>query len=391
VDETDSVAARALLDQPGFEDESHLDRPEGDSIAEPGLSALGLALGVIVLNIAVQALAFGLERSAQVQPDTAISIGLWVGLAFYGVVAYVALRNRAAGQVHTRWTIGDPRLGWLGLLIGGAAAAAVLGLQELTTHQAMGDVTARVVVSDGSVARIAAALVLFVVVGPVIEEFVFRGVLAEALRPRGIRVSLLVSSLLFAVAHLHLQPANLIYYSLCGWLLGTIYFRLGLKGSILGHAAFNGVLLAAAILSVVGPARTYTIDGATIHLPASWKTVASPELTSSQRAFEGPSASAILIMDRPLAPGQAFNPVAVEAAAAANRIPMPSGSRISSVHTETLPAGEAVIVNLVSRGQPGEVALFGQNNHEWVLVLSTAGSSQAKTDFEGMLQRLSLP
>jgi hypothetical protein len=228
-------------------------------------------------------------------------------------------------------------------------------------------------------------------VGPVIEEYVFRGVLAESLRPRGTRIAILVSSLLFAVAHLHLQPANLIYYSLCGWLLGTLYFRLGLKGSILGHAAFNGVLLAAAIVSVVGPARTYTLDGATIHLPASWKSVALPLPASGQAAFEGPSASAVLVMDRPLAPGQAFNPAAAEAAAEANRIPMPPDSSMSSVRTETYPAGEAVIVDLVANDHPGEVALMGQNGHEWVFVLSTAGSAQAKTDFNQMLERLSLP
>ena len=353
-------------------------------------SAVMLALAVIAINIIVQATTYFLVRSSKVKPDTAISIGLWVSFGFYALIAVVALRNRAAKQVHMAWTVGAGGVSIRrGLLVGGCASALVLGLQSLALHHLVGDPTVRLVVSDGSIWRILAAISLFVVVAPVVEELVFRGVLAEALRHRGPRAAIAISALLFALAHL--RPANLVYYTLIGLLLGRLYFRYGLKASIAAHAVFNGLLVGAAILSVVGPARTYTVEGAVIHLPAAWRTVPTISPSPSHLALQGPSASAIIVIELPVPAGTVFNPDDMRVAAARHLIPMPAGGVINSVRTVSYPAGQAALVDYTVGGQPGDVAVMIERSREWVFVLSPAGSSRATTDFNHMMQHLTLP
>ncbi len=353
-------------------------------------SAVGLAIAVIVINIVVQAATYGLVRSSHMQPNTAISISLWVSFGFYALIAFVAVRNRAATQVLTAWTVGDARVSIRrGLLIGGGASALVLGLQSLALHHLVGDPNVQLVVSDGSIGRILAAVTIFVLVGPVVEEFVFRGVLAEALRPRGTGVAMAVSAFLFALAHL--RPANLVYYTLIGLLLGRLYFRYGLKASIAAHAIFNGILVGVAILSVVGPARTYHLDGAVVRLPAAWRTVPTSTPSPSQLLLEGPSASTLAILDRPVPAGAVFNPDAVRIAIQDNRIPLAPGSTFNSVQKVTYPAGAAVLTEITVDGHPGEVAVMVEDNREWIFALSTAGSTRAVSDFSHMMEHLTLP
>jgi hypothetical protein len=247
----------------------------------------------------------------------------------------------------------------------------------------------QLVVSDGSISRILAAIALFVIVGPVVEEFIFRGVLAQALHPRGTRAAIAISALLFALAHL--RPANLVYYMLIGLLLGRLYFRYGLKASIAAHAIFNGLLVGAAILSVIGPARTYTFDGAVLHLPAEWKTVSNPNLLSSQFVVRGPSGSALLIINRPISANVVFNPDAIRAAAEEHLLPVPVGSTINSVQAVTYQAGTAALMNITADGHPSEAAVMVEHGREWVFALSTAGSSRSITDFNQMMEHLTLP
>jgi membrane protease YdiL (CAAX protease family) len=347
-------------------------------------------VAVIAFNVVVQAVTYGLERSARVQPSTAISIGLWVGLAFYGVVAVFALRTRAAAFVRTVWTVGDPGIALRnGLLVGGGTSLVVLGLQSLASHHLVGDPNVQLVVSDGSIWRILAAFVLFVAAAPLVEEYIFRGVLAESLRGRGTRLAILSSAVLFALAHL--RPAGLIYYSLIGCILGRLYFRYGLKASVAAHAVFNGLLVVAAIISVVGPAKTYVDDGAVLHLPAAWRTANLPAGFPYQFAARGPSGAAILVLDRPVPGGYTFDPAALEAAAQSHHLPLPAGASVTSATSVTYPAGTAAVLKFTESGQGGQVAVMVENSKEWVFVLSTAGSSKAVTDFDHMMHQLTLP
>ena len=380
------VAHRAPSPLPGVEVPSS-GRSAGQ--AGPGGPAVRLALGVILLNIVVQVATYALARSGNVEPSTAISIGLWVGVAFYGLVFLVTIRGGAAAQVRPLWTIGDPRTSLRrGLAVGGGASLFLVGLQSLALHHLAGDAAVTLVVSEGSMGRVLAAVALFVLIGPVIEELVFRAVVAESLRNRGIGGAVLASSFLFALAHL--RPASIVYYTLIGAVLGRLYFRYGLKSSIGAHAAFNGCLVAVAVISVLGPAKTYTIDGATLQLPANWKKVSAAQTGPVQLALRGPSGSELIVLDRSVPTGSTFSPDSVVAAAQQHLLPVPPGASIDRVQTVTYPAGSAVVVTLTENGHAGRVVTMVEHDRAWTFVLATAGSSRASSEFDHMMQTLRL-
>jgi uncharacterized protein len=98
------------------------------------------------------------------------------------------------------------------------------------------------------------AFIAAVVLAPVAEELLFRGLLFNALlRRRSVHVAALVSSVVFAVVHVDVavsQPLALVGLTLVGLALAYAYHRTGsLLVPIAGHAAFNGVTL---VLALVG-------------------------------------------------------------------------------------------------------------------------------------------
>ena len=85
------------------------------------------------------------------------------------------------------------------------------------------------------------AAVTLVVMAPLLEETLFRGVLLESTRSRyGVFAAWLISSLLFAVVHLH--PAVAVNAFFMGLILGFVYLATdSLWASIFLHAVNNGV------------------------------------------------------------------------------------------------------------------------------------------------------
>jgi hypothetical protein len=129
------------------------------------------------------------------------------------------------------------------------------------------DPAAQATVSEGSLARIALAFVVIAVVAPVVEEVLFRGVVLESLRGRGVFVAVFVSSFLFALAHL----GGLVYYTGCGVVLGVLYWRRGLWASISAHAAFNGSLVLLSVLVALGPSHVLSANGVSVRAPSDWQ------------------------------------------------------------------------------------------------------------------------
>lgn len=74
--------------------------------------------------------------------------------------------------------------------------------------------------------------------GPIVEEFIFRGILIERLGSKyGYKIALIVSSLIFGVLH-----ANLIGATLVGLALGVIYLKTGsLLIPVIIHCLNNGI------------------------------------------------------------------------------------------------------------------------------------------------------
>ncbi len=97
------------------------------------------------------------------------------------------------------------------------------------------------------------AFVAAVVLAPIAEELLFRGLLFRALlQRRSVHVAALVSSLVFAVVHIDVavsQPIALVGLTLVGVALAYAYERTGsLLVPIVGHAAFNGITLVVALV-----------------------------------------------------------------------------------------------------------------------------------------------
>jgi uncharacterized protein len=97
------------------------------------------------------------------------------------------------------------------------------------------------------------AVIAAVVMAPIAEEILFRGVLFQALRRRlGMWVAAVISSLVFTAVHVEIvtsQPLALVGLFALGVFLAWSFHRSGsLVVPILGHAVFNGVSLSLAIL-----------------------------------------------------------------------------------------------------------------------------------------------
>lgn len=97
-----------------------------------------------------------------------------------------------------------------------------------------------------SVGVIVVLAILVVIVAPVTEEILFRGVLFASLRRHiGVHLAALLSGLLFAVVHIEVlasQPFGLGGLTLAGVLLAyAFHYTKSLRVAIVMHAVYNGV------------------------------------------------------------------------------------------------------------------------------------------------------
>ncbi|MBV8159749.1 MAG: CPBP family intramembrane metalloprotease, partial [Acidimicrobiia bacterium] len=160
---------------------------------QPRVRAVRLAVGVILLNIVVQAFIVVLVQQGQLEASTAIPIVTWIGLLFYAVV--LAMLTGPLLTLRPAWLRGDPgtaRL--LGAEVGFAAALVLTAIGWAAAGHPVLDSSIDAMVSEGSLARIALALFAVAVVAPVVEELLFRGVVAESLRRNGAAVAVGVSA-----------------------------------------------------------------------------------------------------------------------------------------------------------------------------------------------------
>lgn len=111
------------------------------------------------------------------------------------------------------------------------------------------------------------AIITAVVFAPVFEEFIFRGVILEAMLRRYRRsVSVVVTSLLFAIVHF--EPSVMFTAFVSGLVLGTVYLHTSsIFSTIILHAINNAIAYSLITLNVdsysyrdaLGTGRTYYI------------------------------------------------------------------------------------------------------------------------------------
>lgn len=205
---------------------------------------VGILIGVL--------LAHGLGPAADDVPNKltwTITMGQLFGYVLILVVV-VRLLPRLSARSFTE--IGWRRLNARALvaaLVGAVAMYAVTfivtGIQFLFTHSRPHESIVALFYSTQDPALIAALAVIATIVAPVVEEFVFRGFLFNAvLRYAPVWAAAAISGLLFGLAHF--SPSALAPLACSGIVLAYVYYVSGsLTASMITHAVFNALGFAA--------------------------------------------------------------------------------------------------------------------------------------------------
>lgn len=359
----------------------------------PRVRAVRLAIGVIAINIVQTGLFIALVRSGRMEDSTAITLGTWLGLLFYAVV--LAMMTGPLLTLKPAWLKGDPRTArLLGAEIGfGAALVLVIFGWAATGHPVL-DPGTEAIVSEASLARIFLAFLAVAIVAPVVEELLFRGVVAESLRRRGAAVAIGVSAVLFGLAHLQWSAVGITYFTTCGVVLGTLYWRRGLWASIAAHAAFNGSLVVLATVVALGPGHLLSANGVTVRARSDWHVVDAANLPSGiELALQGPSAATFVVERQPAPTSQFVSLDRLAKALNANQVPMPEGTtiRTGTARVVAYPMGRGVQVAVTAKGHDGVAVVVPHSGALWEIDIATQGSHRAVHEYPAMLRTLTLP
>lgn len=190
-------------------------------------------------------------------------------------VAIVALLRRFRGddgviRVHVQ----RPGAAVLWALLAGAGLQLPLAeignvVHEIAGYDPARQLALRRMLEPDSFARSLAVTTAFVLMSPMMEESLFRGLLLPSLeRVYGAAKALLLTSLLFAL--IHARPAGMTYAFAAGLILGAIRLRTGnTLVCIAAHAAINAVpvLLPAHLVPIPG---LNIVSERVLHVPLAW-------------------------------------------------------------------------------------------------------------------------
>lgn len=338
-----------------------------------------IGLGVVVL---VASLVFD---DADTDVARRLAIGMALTLALYAVVSLLVGRNLASAVIRPRLVEGPVgRAIAIGLACGVGAAIVVGGLVSLLSGEFTSDQDMVAVASERLWVPTIAIVFVAVVAAPVIEEVLFRGLLVESFRSRGRTSAILLGAVAFSFWHLN--PAALRYYVVMGFLLGFLYWRFGLAGSISAHLAFNGVLAALAFASLlVGPEQV-SRSGIAVEIPASWRVVDDTLAPGIDLAVESPTGAAV-VLERIGSEQLAVRGFETSQMALTR---LPDGAH--DERAVTVDGGPAVRFALtLPGGTDSDVVVVPKGRGIFVLTLVDGGSDEAERRFGEMLASLRLP
>ena len=363
------------------------DAPAPRQAEKAGGKAGRTVAAIIGLNLAMQIVLAIVVVAGDLALSSAVRVSLYTGLVFYIVVALWVMARSATLGIRPEVGRSSALTGAAeGLVVGGGLAVLLVAGLRLALGHAVLDPTSAVLAAGGSVGALVVGVVLIALLGPLVEELVFRGFLAEAFRHRGRSSAILISAAAFSLAHLRL--AQFKYYLAMGVVFGLVYWRRGLIGSICAHGAFNGMLIVVAVAAMHGPAITAHAAGSTVVLPAAWQTrtdVAGDDLvaysplgTTVELGHVDGAVPDVTLLARALSRGA---------------LPVPPGIEpdYTTVAVINLPAGPAVSMAATIAGHSGRVVFIPRGSRMWIATMRAGGGHGAGDDFESIIRSWQLP
>ncbi|MCW2545495.1 MAG: Abortive infection protein, partial [Frankiales bacterium] len=352
--------------------------------SETGLPR-GLAITLAVVGLL---LSFGLSRVAQhlADPtdviDQALRKALALTLLFYVVLGVALAVFCIRGRVGLVWVRGSAvEALMLGLPLGLVGGGLAVALNSAVSGQLTSDPNVELLVGGGGALRILLTLIVTSALAPLVEETLFRGVLAGTLLGDSTRAALWWSAIAFGVWHMNL--VSLRYYVLMGLLLCWLWLKRGLVASMAAHAAFNGVLTLAAVVATGGSGHVTHVGALSFSLPGGWHTTttADPE---HRLLASGPAGAGIDVSYFPVRAGVTTSALLKGLAVGETAIPF---VRVvpGSEHEIAIPGGEAVTADLLIEGQPGHICQVLSGGSIYQLLMVTAGSPSAERQWRVVL------
>lgn len=350
--------------------------------------ALALVAMAIGIGIVANLVSWALGHNDRMEPATYIRYAIVLTLGVYVVVGGLIVTRLVPG-VTLRWHRGRPAQSILvGALLGITLGGGMVWLVTSASGHLGSDARFVTLMSEGDVAHIVVSFAIAAVCAPLVEETLFRGLLLESMRARSATAGLLTSAACFALWHLNIAVVPLVYYSVMGCLLGVIYVKRGLAGSIAAHVGFNGVLSVAALAIVLAPATTVVSGDLSLKAPSGWRLHASQDVGGGL-ALEGPSESALLVREDPesATPSTAMMLSRIQAGLLSVDGVDLAVDR-STAREVRLPAGPAVEVDVTVEGHVGTLVYLPHPGAMVEVVFMSAGSMKARADFPAMLASL---
>jgi membrane protease YdiL (CAAX protease family) len=357
-------------------------KQDGRLLDKRALRLVAIAIG---LGGVMQVVGVVVGKDTHLEPSVLIGIDIVMTLAFYGVVAAMVVMQ-ITPNVRLRWGNGSLVVRLVtGLVLGAGTGGLLLALVSAAVGHLSPDPRFLLLMSEGDPTHIVLVLLIACVAAPLVEETLFRGLLLEALRPRGTAVAVVVSALGFAIWHF--IPAALVYYGFMGAGFAVIYLKRGLAASMAAHAGFNGVLTIAAITIVLAPAHLVSVGSLSFTAPGGWSTVASPTVQTTGRLLDlrGPSDAEVAVIELPVATSDTADQLADRLQQGTGRLSSSLGGPVTNVRETTTPVGTAVEVDIDVSSHHGDAVLLPVNGAVYELIFLNAGSVKATEDFSRML------
>lgn len=359
-----------------------------------GTPSRTVAIGTAVTAIALSGLMTLISRHTG--PDlhrTAVrtlEIGVALTVGTYLVVGALAAGVVRRADVRLRWTAPDGR--WArGLLVGVASGAAVgtvllLHTQAVTGHVVI-DRGVSLLLSEDTWWAVVVTMLVLVVAAPVVEETIFRGLLAESFLASSVLAAIAVSAPAFWLWHWRPSVEAFVLLAGAGAIFVVVFRYQGLLGSMAAHATYNGILVAVAVAQLAGPGHDYQLGSAHLHAPQSWRVATS---SPDQLILVGPSAGSVQLATRPLAqtPTREQLAAALREGAAALRL---AGNITSGPVTPvSLPLGDGVQMTITAGAHHATLMEIASGPTLYVLETDDEGSATASREERAIVSSISL-